>query len=230
MLLVGTAFGAAAIVNELALARPARERLAVRADGPDARGPRPARAPLDVGATARLELQMDSSIDDRRPGQVRLDGIRNGADFRYAGFAASRVALGQLRHDPRLRSQAWRLGPGRPWRASTIDEAANHDLDRALVAEALTPADRAVAEDHGLSFIEGARARHCRITLDGDGAAAGAAAGARCSSARRTSSAGGASSTTGCSPTASWARSTAGSPAPPAASIPTRSTRASGSG
>ena len=49
----------------------------------------------------------------------------------------------------------------------TIDRAANHDLDRALVLEALTPDQRAVAEDHGLSFIEGARARHCRVALDG---------------------------------------------------------------
>ena len=32
---------------------------------------------------------------------------------------------------------------------------------------ALTPELRAVAEDHGLSFIEGARARHCRIPLEG---------------------------------------------------------------
>ena len=32
---------------------------------------------------------------------------------------------------------------------------------------ALTPANRAVAEDRGLAFIEGARARHCRITVDG---------------------------------------------------------------
>ena len=34
--------------------------------------------------------------------------------------------------------------------------------------QALTPANRSVAEDHGLAFIEGARARHCRISVDGD--------------------------------------------------------------
>jgi hypothetical protein len=32
---------------------------------------------------------------------------------------------------------------------------------------ALNPANRAVAEDRGISFIEGARGRHCRIAANG---------------------------------------------------------------
>jgi hypothetical protein len=36
-----------------------------------------------------------------------------------------------------------------------------------MVLLALTPANRAVAEDRGVSVIEGARAQHCRIAADG---------------------------------------------------------------
>jgi hypothetical protein len=36
-----------------------------------------------------------------------------------------------------------------------------------MLLVALNPANRAVAEDRGISFIEGARARHCRIAADG---------------------------------------------------------------
>jgi hypothetical protein len=162
----GAAFGAAAIVNELALAdRPA---IASRFGPTDPSLDVPAcDGTLEAGATAKLELLMDSSIDDRRTGQVRLEGIRAGADFQYSGFAASRLTMGQQGMTRRA-GRAWMLSPGRPWAPTTIDEAANHDLDRALVLDVLTPDDRAVAEDRGLSFIEGARARHCRIALDGD--------------------------------------------------------------
>jgi hypothetical protein len=34
--------------------------------------------------------------------------------------------------------------------------------------EALTPPQRAVVEDAGGAYVEGARARHCRVALDGD--------------------------------------------------------------
>ena len=102
-----------------------------------------------------------------RTGQLRIDGVRNEADFRYTGYVASRVALGQ-RGMTRTEGRAWEVGPSRAWRSVTLDQAANHDLDRAVVLQALTPGQRAVAEDHGLSFIEGARARHCRVPLEGD--------------------------------------------------------------
>jgi hypothetical protein len=165
VLLAGTAFGTAAIVNELALAdRPA---ITSRFGPTDPTLEVPAcDDPLAAGATAKLELLMDSSIDDRRTGQVRLEGIRNGPDFQYSGFAASRLTMGQ-QGMTRTGGRAWMLSPGRPWAGVTIDEAANHDMDRSMVLEALTPGNRAVAEDRGVSFIEGARARHCRVALDG---------------------------------------------------------------
>jgi hypothetical protein len=67
----------------------------------------------------------------------------------------------------RLSGEAWSRLPGRGWSAIPLEDAARHDLDRQLVYEALQPEDRTVAEDRGTSFIAGARARHCRIPIEG---------------------------------------------------------------
>src|SRR5215213_6459382 len=88
VVLTGSAFGAAALVNELALAdRPAIGSRFGPSDPamevPECSGD------LTAGETARLVLQMDTSIDDRRTGQLRIEGIRTGPDFRYAGYVAS---------------------------------------------------------------------------------------------------------------------------------------------
>lgn len=162
----GSVFGAAAIANELALGnQPARASQFGPTD-PDMEPP-PCDGRLEQGGTAALDLRMDIAVDDQRTGQVRLQGIRNGPDFAWSGFAATRLTLGQ--HGmTRLKGQAWELLPGRPWTAVTLDQAGGHDLDRELVFEALTHDDRSVGEDRGLSFIEGARARSCRIPMDGD--------------------------------------------------------------
>jgi hypothetical protein len=162
----GFVFGAAAIANELALAnRPVGGSAFGPAD-PDLEPP-PCDGPLEEGGTAKLELLMDAAVDGRRTGQLRIEGIRNGPDFRWAGFAATRLALGQLGMT-RLSGEAWERSPGRPWAAIPLDEAAGHDLDRQLVYEALSPEDRTVAEDRGISYIAGARAQACRIAIQGD--------------------------------------------------------------
>src|SRR5206468_3245848 len=100
---------AAAIANELALADRASIGSQFGPTDPDLPVP-DCDGTLDAGTTAKVTLQMDSSIDDRRTGQVRLDGIRNGADFRYSGFAASPITLGQLGMT-RVEGQAWELSP-----------------------------------------------------------------------------------------------------------------------
>jgi hypothetical protein len=165
VLVTGSAFGAAALVNELALAdRPGISSRFGPTD-PALVIPECSRD-LAMGPTARLVLTMDASIDDRRIGQLRVEGIRSGADFRYTGFVASPFGLGQ-RGLTRIQGKAWELGRGRVWRSVASDRAAGHDLDRAVVLEALSPDERAVAEDRGMSFIEGARARHCRVPLEG---------------------------------------------------------------
>ena len=43
-----------------------------------------------------------------------------------------------------------------------------YTLDRTLVDTVLSPGFRATAEDRGVEVIEGARARRCRVAVDGD--------------------------------------------------------------
>lgn len=163
--LAASAFTAAAVANELALAdRPA---MASRFGPTDPTLEPPACSELlKMGETSRIELRMDSSLDGRYTGQVVIEGIRKGADVRWTGFAATRITLGQ--HGlARIAGQVWELAPGQEWTRTSTYRGDGRDLDRQLVLGALTQANRNVAEDRGLAFIEGARARHCRVTVDG---------------------------------------------------------------
>jgi len=166
VLAAGSVFSAVALVNELALdGRPANASRFGPTD--PALEPPPCNGTLTAGQTARLDLRLDGSIDDRRSGQVVIGGIRDGGDVRWSGFAATRLLVGQV-GAARVGEDAWERQPGTGWGAVPIASLAGRDLDVPLVRIALTPANRSVAEDHGLSYIEGARARHCRVTLDGD--------------------------------------------------------------
>ena len=166
VLAAGSVFSAVALVNELALGN--RPAIASRFGPTDpALEPPPCNGTLNAGQTARLDLRLDGSIDDRRTGQVVIGGIRDGRDVRWNGFAATRLLVGQV-GAARIGGDAWVRRPGGGWTAAPLAAVADRDLDIPLVEEALTPANRSVAEDHGMSYIEGARARHCRVTLDGD--------------------------------------------------------------
>jgi hypothetical protein len=165
VLLSGIAFTTAAIVNELALGdRPA----AGSRFGPTDPSLEPPTCtdPVAAGSTARLELRMDGSIDSRYTGQVVLQGIRDGADVSWSGYAATRLTLGQ-QGLVRVGDRVWVLSPGRSWTAAEEDRGAGYDTDRQVVAVALAPAEVGAPEDRGLAFIDGARARHCRIAVDG---------------------------------------------------------------
>jgi hypothetical protein len=165
VLLSGAAFATAAIVNELALGE--RPAIASRFGPTDPTLEPPACTDLVLaGSTARLELRMDGSIDNRYTGQVVLQGIRNGADVAWTGFAATRLTLGQ-QGLVRLGERVWVLSPGRSWTAADTDRGAGYDIDRQVVEVTLSPAEANAPEDHGLAFVDGARARHCRIPIDG---------------------------------------------------------------
>jgi hypothetical protein len=45
--------------------------------------------------------------------------------------------------------------------------AERESLDRAVLEAALDPQQRTAAEDLGLAYVEGARARRCRVAVDG---------------------------------------------------------------
>ena len=166
VVLAGGPFALTAVANELALrARPA---IASRFGPTDATRQLPAcDAGLLPGPTATVTLLMDAEVDGKRSGQVRIEGVRNGSDVRWSGYAATSSVLGAIGLT-RVAGDAWSLGPGTGWSPTTAGYASDGDLDRQLVAEALKPANRAVAEDRGIEFIEGARTRHCQVTLDGE--------------------------------------------------------------
>ena len=165
VLAAGGTFAAAAMVNELSL----RDHPAMASRfGPT--DPKQELPPCDgaliAGPTATVTLLMDASVDGRQTGQVRINGSRNDADVRWTGYSATSVYLGQVGL-ARIGLQAWSLAPATGWFVTTYDHAVGADLDRQLVTGALGVPDRAVAEDRGIEFIEGARARHCRVPFDG---------------------------------------------------------------
>ena len=165
LLVTGTAFASAAIVNELSVSN----RLTVTSRfGPteSAKEPPTCTDPVLAGATARLQLRMDGSVDGRYAGQLVIDGIRDGSDVSWTGFAATREALGTF-GVARIGDRAWDRTPGEGWQPVGQAEVDGRDLDRQLVAVALTPSEQNAPEDRGLAYIEGALARHCRITLVG---------------------------------------------------------------
>ena len=165
VLVTGTAFSAAAVANELAIAdRPA---IASRFGPTDPTLEPPACTdPVEVGSTARLQLRMDGSIDGTYTGQVGLDGVRSRGDVSWNGFGATRYALGQ-QGMARVGARVWLLSPASRWTEVEPGLGTGWDADRQIVSVALTPAAANAPEDRGLSFIDGARARHCRIPLDG---------------------------------------------------------------
>lgn len=161
----GTLFAAASIANEVALRdRPAASSRFGPTD-PTLKPPT-CPGPLAAGATARLTGRLDMEVDGRRSGTVTFEGARNGEAFRWIGFAATPLTIGQ-HGSARLGESAWSRAPRTGWVPVPPSVVAGHDLDLQLLRTALVPDNRAVAEDRGLAFIEGARARHCRVALDG---------------------------------------------------------------
>jgi hypothetical protein len=161
----GSAFATAAIGNELALAdRPA---LTSRFGPTDPELEPPACTdPVVPATTAHLELRVDGTIDGRPTGRVVLEGRRHEADVTWSGFGATRLALGQ-QGMIRVGGRAWVLSPFSPWSEVDVARAEGWDIDRQIVVVALAPGSDNAPEDRGLAFIDGARARHCRIPLEG---------------------------------------------------------------
>lgn len=160
----GSAFVAAALVNDGAL----RDR-----DAPSSRfGPtgdvRPplCRDGVNAGPGASLQLRLDGDVDGGSVGTVALGGARAGADIRWTAEVATLIAVGRYGM-ARIGDRAWSLEPRIDW-ARVSDREIDHQLvDVQILAAALTPEAWAAAEDRGQELVEGARARHCRIAVDG---------------------------------------------------------------
>lgn len=162
---VGTLFAAAAIGNDLAL----RDRPATLSRF----GPTDPRLPIvacdgaiTVPSTARVQLTLAGSVDGRSIGNVTIAGVRSGADARADVTVATALALGQ-HAAVRIGGDAYREAGGRWVASSPSAVAADVALDDAVLATALSRLNRSAAEFRGEEYVEGARARHCRVATDG---------------------------------------------------------------
>jgi hypothetical protein len=164
--LSGGAFGAVAIANDIAL----RDKtVASSRFGPTGGAQQPplCDAPLAVGSSARLRLEMSGTADLRPIGSVELSGLRVGGDFRWLAYVATNRQLGEY-GSARLDDRAWARTPALGWRTVEPETVASDTLDAQVLATALVPDYRSTAEDRGVEVLEGARARRCRIAIDGE--------------------------------------------------------------
>lgn len=163
--LSGGAFGVAAIANEIAL----RDRtVAASRFGPTGGTDQPPLCdmPLASGPTARVRLQLHGTADLDPIGSVDLSGLRVDRDFRWLAYVATSRELGEYA-TARKGDQAWVRTPTLGWGSVPAGSVEGDSLDLQAIAVALTPDYRATAEDRGVEVLEGARARRCRIAVDG---------------------------------------------------------------
>ena len=165
-LLTATLLASVAVANDLALAgKPAGSSQFGPTDPTQL--PPPCDASITAGGSARLGLALSGSIDRRPIGGARVRGARAGLDFSWTSEVASVQALG-LGGATLLATQGWLREPGGSWRRVPGAAVEGESLDLAVLREALDSDARAAAEELGIAYVEGARARHCRLAIDGD--------------------------------------------------------------
>jgi hypothetical protein len=162
----GALFTAVAMANELALRDQPTRSSRFGPTNTEVEPP-PCDAPLAIGTTARIELHLSGTLDGRAMGGVDLAGDRAGSDFRWLAYAATSHELG-LHGAARIGVRAWIREPFGGWRRTHLADVAGASVDRQAFASALADGTRTAAEPHGVDVVEGARARHCRIAVDGN--------------------------------------------------------------
>jgi hypothetical protein len=164
-ILAGSTFAGVAIGNDVALRdHPA---LASRFGPTDPKRVIPAcDGPVVDGGTARVELDLSGDVDLRSIGSAHVTGARSGADIEWTADVATNQTLGQY-GAIRTGGVGWLKTPQADWSLSTPARLDELTLDRQVVETALTLGERETAEDRGFEFVEGARARHCRVAIDG---------------------------------------------------------------
>jgi hypothetical protein len=161
----GLVFSAVAMGNEIAL----RDRSASSSRfGPtdNDRDPPRCDGAMGIGPTARLGLEILGTLDGRSMGSIELSGDRNRSNVRWLAYVATSRELG-LQGVTVIGQDSWIRDPFSTWRPATSGEVEDVDLDLTVFRVALSPAARAAAGTQGVGVIEGARARQCRVLVDG---------------------------------------------------------------
>jgi hypothetical protein len=121
---------------------------------------------LTAARTARLELDLWADVDTKAVGTVSLTGSRSGSDSSWTAQVVRSDLFGQY-GGVRIGSSAWSLAPGSGWVATATNSLDDRVLDLTVGSAALSLENRATAENRGLEYVDGARARHCRVAVDG---------------------------------------------------------------
>jgi hypothetical protein len=167
LLAVGTGlvFGGVAMGNELAL----RDRVAASSRfGPTDvdREPPTCDGEMGIGPSARIAINLTGTLDGRAMGSVELAGERTKADVRWLAYVATTRDLG-LHGAAAIGPDTWIRQPFSGWRRATPAEIGDAALDLTVFRQALSLDARAAAGSQGVGLIEGARARQCRVIVDG---------------------------------------------------------------
>jgi hypothetical protein len=161
----GTLMAGATIANELALRDQPAAASRYGPTDPDLIPPT-CDGPLVAGATADLTLDLAGSVDGRSLGVARARGGRSGEDFRWLAEVTTTRDIG-FHGAAVVGDQGWIRQSTTRWVPVSAATAEGESLDLAVLEEALGPGRRTAAEDLGLVYIEGARARRCRVAMDG---------------------------------------------------------------
>jgi hypothetical protein len=121
---------------------------------------------LKPAPTAQLALSVWGNVDLRSIGTVDLTGQRSGENVDWTAQVVRSDLFGEF-GAIRLGTAAWDLAPGKGWQSVPPASLDSDLVDATAAAAALSPGNRATAEDHGIEYVEGARARHCRVAIDG---------------------------------------------------------------
>jgi hypothetical protein len=161
----GLGFSSVAIANEVALRDRVVSSSRFGPTDPDVEPPACDEA-VTVGPAARVDLIVTGEVDGRQLGSVDIRGVRNGADTRWLAYVVSRRALGVF-GAALVGDRGYLRSPASGWVAAAPSAVEDAGLDRRVLEVALGPDLRSASEMHGVAVFDGARARHCRVAIDG---------------------------------------------------------------
>jgi hypothetical protein len=121
---------------------------------------------VTVGPAARVDLIVTGAVDGSLLGTVDVRGVRSGNDVRWLAYVTTSHVLG-VYGAARIGDEAFLRTPETGWATAEPAAVADAGLDAQVLEVALDPEVRTASEMHGVSFFEGARARHCRVAIDG---------------------------------------------------------------
>ncbi|HEY5487912.1 MAG TPA: hypothetical protein VIK06_09705 [Candidatus Limnocylindrales bacterium] len=164
---IGTAFAGVSLADNAALNSRPETVSRFGPTSPKLTPPSCNRA-LTPAATSTVVLELWGDVDGRGVGRVDLAGKRSGSDVSWTAQAGRTASADTQYGVIRVGSSAWSEQTGSSWAGIFLDETRNDLLDKTVFDVALTAGNRATAEDRGFDYVEGARARHCAIVIDGE--------------------------------------------------------------